>query len=101
MIFHLLTFARSRGKCLEPRAKPEISTFPRDLTNVNECKNHVLSLYYNCRWSSDFAFLSGIRLYISTGSLPFLLLHKNEFFIYDCLQKTSKLFYLGADSLYA
>ena len=27
--------------------------------------------------------------YISTGSLPFLVLHKNEFFIYDCLQRTS------------
>ena len=38
MIVQLLTFARSRGKCWKPRAKPEVSTFPRDLVNVNRYK---------------------------------------------------------------
>ena len=44
MNFHSLTFARSLGDCWKPRAKPDFSTFPRDLANVNEWQNHVWSL---------------------------------------------------------
>ena len=38
MIFHSLTFARSRGKSrVENRGRsPRFLTFPRDLANVNE-----------------------------------------------------------------
>ena len=37
MIFHSLTFARSRGNGVENRGRStRFSTFPRDLANVNE-----------------------------------------------------------------
>ena len=58
MIFHSLTFARSRERCWKPRAKPEIFNnsrgtlrialgfqhLPRDVANVNEWQHHVWSL---------------------------------------------------------
>ena len=36
MIFHSLTFARSRGSVENRGRSPRFSTFPRDLANVND-----------------------------------------------------------------